>query len=319
MRTFSVLAAATVAVANANTCGADGWCNFGSLDAYYNCPETPGPSCLESKIAKKDMRNEYVKLQYVAPAYKDGDADAAEFSVDANQVTQTSGMDENGAMFALTAPLNDAGGNTAAYLAVMQGITFKEFKSASVSVPAPPGSGSTTGKMDICWAGATGGVCDEKTFPKDHFKFSFAAYQVANCENDPNNCFFFLRTQLDYSTVPASAPIYFNGDEAMTADKVATGIANAISSITIGDQDFIFPTGVNVNNEQFVTTGCTVHLEETPANKIMKLAFKVAAPGAGKFIMYDPDVQYKAANQNSGAAAIGSSVALIAAAVALLM
>lgn len=300
MRSFTLLAGATMAMAQ---CDTDGWCNFGDLDAHYSCP-TPGPQCLESKISKTGMHNEYVKLTYVAPALIDGTKDPIEFIVDPSGIIDGQFADADEAFFTLATGLGvENMAEPAGYLLVMQGVSFNAFESSNISTPEIPGIGA----MEICWGATTSaGKCESKAFAQHQYKFSFAAYQVAPCDT-PDDCHFFLRTQVDTTNMPADAPIFFNGDAAMTVDKVATGVANAVSSFNIGDQFFQFPTGVNVNNDNFLQAGCTVHLEEKPANGIMKLAFRVKAPGVNKFVMYDPDVSYKSTSDQSGAATTGGT------------
>jgi hypothetical protein len=289
--TVGLFVAGTIASCEDGT----GWCNFGELDAYYSCDEEAvafDPNCLKSRIAAKGERTKYIELAYETPAYRDGNADYVEFVVGADKPSMASELTADFAMFQLAAPLFVQDNvDPVVYLGVMQAIAFNEIKSASIEIPEIPGRG----KVDVCWGEMEStGVCKEKTFSAGTFKFSFALVQpdTTKC-NNPTNCFFFLRATMDLSKTGLSLDdVYFNNDSANTASsKTFFGEGRVLSSLHLKDEVITFPTGVNVNNQEWVKNGCTVHLEEaTGADMVMHLAFKVSAPGPGKFLMYDPTV-----------------------------
>jgi len=290
--TVGLFVAGTIASCEDGT----GWCNFGELDAYYMCDDAAqefDENCLKSRFAAKGERTKYIELAYVTPAYRDGNSDYVEFVTTEEKPSLGSELTADFAMFQVAAPLyvEDDVVNPVVYLGVMQAIAFNEIKSASIEIPEIPGIGT----KDVCWGEMEStGVCKEKTFSAGTFKFSFAVIQpeTTECES-PTDCFFFLRTTMDLSRTDLTLDdVYFNNDKTKTASSTTFfGEGNVLSSLHFVDEVMTFPTGVNVNNQEWVKNGCTVHLEEaTGADMIVHLAFKVSAPGPGKFLMYDPTV-----------------------------
>lgn len=265
------------------------WCNFGTLDAYYKCNFDADPldtNCMKSRISLKDEHEKYISLEYQLPALRDGaEADYQEFQL--TNIMGESTKDDDKALFKLATSLN-FGEDTLAYLGVVQAVAFKDFTSKSIVMPQIP---DVNPNLDVCWAENDGEDCKSKTFTAGSFKWSFAAYQVKDCAN-PDDCFFFMRSVIDAKLLEVGlADIYFNGDKSVTAEGEAFGESFIVKSIHLKGQVFKFPEGVNVNNQEWMANGCTVHLEERTTDDMrLHLAFKVKAPGAGKFVMYDPDV-----------------------------
>lgn len=314
MKTFT-LALGAVAHVYAK-CADDGWCNFGALDGFYKC-NTDGedfdPGCLKSRLSKKDDHNSYIEFEYKLPALSDGVEEGVrnyqEFDtpIAPKQATEET---DNYALFKLASNLA-FDGNTVAYLGVMQALAFTEVKTKAIEMPDIPG---VSPNLKPCWAEPNDdGSCSEKTFAAGSYKYSFAGYQTVDCQN-PDDCFFFLRSTIDVSTLDQELEtIYFNNDKGLTAATTShVGVDHVIKSIHLADQVITFPTGVNYNNNkaEWQANGCSVHLEKVSENDKIHLAFKVRTPGAGKFFMYDPTVSSK--TMDFGAAVPSAATSMLA-------
>lgn len=270
---FALFASQAAAVCNAN-----GWCSASKLNAYYACTDLE--SCITSKLSMDVVGGTMpVTLKYNLPAFKDGENDAKEFDTpDFADILKTTAADDKGAFFQLATGLK-TGGNLVGYLMVAQGIAFKPMQLTELSVPEIDGM-----KLKPCAYKMTGDKCDPKNLKESEFKFSFGVYQKENCAT-PDSCFFILRASMDTSET-GTAAVSFNGNATLNlANPPAATVA--IATMAIGKFAVEFPTGVNVNNENYDEKGCDVYVESVEG-KVINLAFKVKAPGAGKFLIYDP-------------------------------
>jgi len=282
------------------------WCDFGpNMAAHYKC-DTP-TDCLTSKVGLQSDHSKFVEIMYSLPALKDGaGADLVEFEVsDFSGFVQDQNADAEKAYFAIATPLMINGGVTpVGYLAVLQGIAFTNFTLSSIPTPAVPG----VGVLYPCLAGMNqDGSCVSKNFEEGQFKWSFAAYQVEDCAN-PSECVFYMRTKLDTSALGDDAYVSIVASDSKTyslTNPPATDVS--ISKIVIGDFGFTFPTGVNTNNDIYDEDGTKIYVEAIDG-KTINLQFAVKAPGAGKFVSYDPTVDF---SQHLGAASASSACASV--------
>jgi len=303
----SVLCVAALALPFAQSACNDktNWCDFGpNMAAHYKC-DSPA-NCLTSKVGLQSDYSKFVDIQYSLPAFQDGTgADLIEFEMsDLSGFVQSQNADAEKAYFAVATPLMLKGLDTpVAYLAVLQGIAFTNFTLSSIATPEVPG----VGVLNPCLAGMnTDGTCVSKNFEEGQFKWSFAAYQVEDCVQE-KECTFYMRTKLDTSAV-GDAYVSIVASDSMTYSLTNPPAADvSISKIVIGDFGFTFPTGVNTNNEIYDEDGTKIFVESI-VGKTINLQFAVKAPGAGKFVSYDPTVDF---SQHLGAASASSACASV--------
>jgi len=295
---IALLCVVSVVGQSAGTCDeTTGVCLSSKLYSKYVCKGgTTAPTtkqCLENTIALAANTAKSVKLTYQLPTLMDGTTlKTFVLPTTIAEIKNDQSVDANKALFGLATALKTADaavGSKPSYFVVMQGMSFKAFNASVMPVPRIENDPAVpnNGQLKPCfYKMGTDGKCVPKQFKADDFKFSFAAFQSTDCEN-PTNCTFNLRAQADTANI-AGESITFNGDASMTlASPPAADVV--IKSMRIGKLRFTYPSGVNVNNEKFVENGCAVYVTSVTGT-VINFEFRVAAPGKGKFAVYDPSV-----------------------------
>lgn len=250
----------------------------------------PNTKKCESNAQTCAYKGKYFTTKYDAVYYTQNNADTNLVLSNAVQVKAEDAFgapDRKAHFFYLATTMTTQGGTDAVDLLVMQGLSIKTFSINSIDVYKKGENNPTK----VCITAFTDGTAcgANKDYVPGDYKYSVAALQRADCPG----CTFSIRNLVDVSTGYGDK-VYFNGNMSKTVSVMGAS-KEAIKKMTVvdnlaGELTYVFPTFLNVNNEQSLPNGATVTAKAGPSATQFYLDYTMQTPGLNKFVAYDPDV-----------------------------